>query len=55
MYYRVAYVPGGQAIGALETAYAKLGKRVKALLRRRQHVRGAGLDPNEEEPSPRAA
>ncbi|MGV3555650.1 MAG: LptF/LptG family permease [Croceibacterium sp.] len=46
MFYRVAYVPGGQAIGALEAAYAKVGKRVKKLLKRREHVRGAGLDPD---------
>ena len=49
MYYRVAYVPGGQAIGALETAYAKVGKRVRKLLKRREHVRGAGLDPDADE------
>ena len=49
MYYRVAYVPGGQAIGALEAAYAKIGKRVKKLLKRREHVRGAGLDPDADE------
>ena len=49
MFYRVAYVPGGQAIGALEAAYAKIGKRVKKLLRRREHVRGAGLDPDADE------
>ncbi|KPL68697.1 permease [Erythrobacter sp. SG61-1L] len=35
MYYRVAFVPGGQAIGALETLFAKLTKRLKALVRRR--------------------
>jgi lipopolysaccharide export system permease protein len=35
MYYRVAYVPGGQAIGALETAAAKAGKRLRKLIRRR--------------------
>jgi lipopolysaccharide export system permease protein len=35
MYYRVAYVPGGQAIGALETAAAKAGKRLRKLFRRR--------------------
>jgi lipopolysaccharide export system permease protein len=35
MYYRVAYVPGGQAIGALETAFAKLSKRVAKLFARR--------------------
>ena len=49
MYYRVAYVPGGQAIGALEAAYAKIGKRLKKLLRRNRHLRGAGLDPAEDE------
>ena len=36
MYYRVAFVPGGQAIGALESAYAKLMKRIRALLKRRE-------------------
>jgi len=35
MYWRVAYVPGGQAIGALETAFAKLSKRVTRLFARR--------------------
>jgi lipopolysaccharide export system permease protein len=57
MYYRVAYVPGGQALGALEAGYARIGKRVKKLLTRRRHLRGAGLDPDQgtEEPSPRAA
>jgi lipopolysaccharide export system permease protein len=35
MYWRVAYVPGGQAIGALERAAAVVGKRIKALIRRR--------------------
>lgn len=39
MYYRVAFVPGGQAIGALETGYAKLIKRVQALLKRRDRSR----------------
>jgi lipopolysaccharide export system permease protein len=43
MYYRVAFVPGGQAIGALEAAYAKVGKRLRAILRRRDSagVRGS--------------
>ncbi|MFY8047765.1 MAG: LptF/LptG family permease [Erythrobacter sp.] len=36
MYYRVAHVPGGQAIGALETAFAKLSKRVTKLFTRRR-------------------
>jgi len=35
MYFRVAFVPGGQAIGALESFYAKLAKRLTSLLRRR--------------------
>ncbi|MFM7403903.1 MAG: LptF/LptG family permease [Erythrobacter sp.] len=35
MYYRVAYVPGGQAIGALEMAFDKLSKRVGKLFARR--------------------
>lgn len=34
MYWRVAYVPGGQAIGALERFAANLGKWTKALSRR---------------------
>lgn len=36
MYYRVAYVPGGQAIGALEMAFAKLSKRIGGLFARRR-------------------
>ena len=36
MYYRVAHVPGGQAIGALETASSKLAKRLRKLFKRRQ-------------------
>lgn len=31
MYYKVAYVPGGQPIGALETALDKLARRVRKL------------------------
>jgi lipopolysaccharide export system permease protein len=34
MYYRVTYVPGGQAIGALETGFAKLSKLVSRLFKR---------------------
>ncbi|MBB5731373.1 lipopolysaccharide export system permease protein [Altererythrobacter atlanticus] len=44
MYYRVAFVPGGQAIGALETAFAKLSKRFSALMKwwsRKRHPTGA--------------
>ena len=36
MFYRVAYVPGGQAIGALEMAFAKLSKRIAKLFTRRR-------------------
>ena len=36
MYYRVAYVPGGQAIGALETVFAKASKRLVKLFTRRR-------------------
>lgn len=39
MYHRVAHVPGGQAIGALETAAAKLGKGLRKLLKRRRRSR----------------
>ncbi|WP_271440011.1 LPS export ABC transporter permease LptF [Pontixanthobacter luteolus] len=42
MYYRVAFVPGGQAIGALEAASAKMGKRVRKLFGRKKRSRLAG-------------
>ncbi|WFL79050.1 LptF/LptG family permease [Altererythrobacter arenosus] len=45
MYYRVAYVPGGQAIGALETWFAKLSKRLRRLFRRRRPRQMAVLEP----------
>jgi lipopolysaccharide export system permease protein len=35
MYWRVAYVPGGQAIGALEKFAGNFGKRLMKLIRRR--------------------
>ena len=38
MYYRVAYVPGGQAIGALESWFGKITKRVTKLFRRNRRV-----------------
>ena len=34
MYYRVAFVPGGQAIGALETGWARLARTLRKLWRR---------------------
>lgn len=48
MYYRVSFVPGGQAIGALESAYAKLMKRIRTLLKRRDRLHGL-VTPQEEE------
>lgn len=36
MYYQVAFVPGGQPIGALESLYAKLARQVRKLFRRRE-------------------
>lgn len=40
MYWRVAHVPGGQAIGALESWFAKINRRLRKIMRRRQA--GAG-------------
>jgi lipopolysaccharide export system permease protein len=48
MYFRVAFVPGGQAIGALESFYAKLARRLTALLRRRGRHRQARETGSEE-------
>jgi lipopolysaccharide export system permease protein len=47
MYWRVAYVPGGQAIGALETWFAKLAKRVRKLFARREPGGAPALAPAE--------
>ena len=41
MYYQVAHVPGGQAIGALESWFAKIAKRLGRLFGRKQPRRGA--------------
>ncbi|MDD3797768.1 MAG: LPS export ABC transporter permease LptF [Novosphingobium sp.] len=38
MYYRVAFVPGGQAIGALESVYAKLANRLRRFSRRHRRA-----------------
>lgn len=38
MYYQIAYVPGGQPIGALERAFSKTFSAVKSLFRRRRTV-----------------
>lgn len=49
MYYRVAFVPGGQAIGALESAFAKIGKNIRKLfgVKRRRKETGGVLAPAE--------
>ncbi len=39
MYWRVAHVPGGQAIGALEIWFDKLAKRVGGLFRRQRRLK----------------
>ncbi|QKG70424.1 LPS export ABC transporter permease LptF [Erythrobacter mangrovi] len=46
MYWRVAFVPGGQAIGALEVWFAKLSKRIGKLFSRRRPL-GLSLAPAE--------
>ena len=48
MYYRVAFVPGGQAIGALENAYAKVARRVRKLWKRRNRIAAEEPDDDEE-------
>ena len=52
MYYRVAYVPGGQAIGALEVFFAKISKKIGKLFKRR---RPAMAYPEDADPQPAAA
>ncbi len=47
MYWRVAHVPGGQAIGALEAWSAKLVKRVARLFQSRRRSRAMQLAPAE--------
>ena len=48
MYYRVAFVPGGQAIGALESAYAKVARQVRKLWRWRDRSAGIVTDADDE-------
>lgn len=48
MYYQVAFVPGGQAIGFLEAIFAKITKLVKKLLRRKPPARVVEDDPTQE-------
>ncbi|TNE52263.1 MAG: LPS export ABC transporter permease LptF [Sphingomonadales bacterium] len=44
MYWRVAHIPGGQAIGALETAAAKSGKWIRKLFKRKHSRQIAALE-----------
>jgi len=45
MYYRVAFVPGGQAIGALENVFSKLVKRLRKLFERKRPSPYADFEP----------
>jgi len=47
MYYQIAFVPGGQPIGALENVYGKLAKRMKKLFGRKKP--NGVADPSETE------
>ncbi|WP_375291161.1 LptF/LptG family permease [Qipengyuania sp.] len=47
MYWRVAHVPGGQAIGALESWFAKLSKQLGKLFGRRRRSRAMQAMPAE--------
>lgn len=47
MYWRVAHVPGGQAIGALETFASRTAKRIGRLLRRPRQSRAMQFAPAE--------
>ena len=53
MYYQVAFVPGGQAIGFLETAFSKVIKLFRKLFLRDRKARRIITEP-EPEPSPSA-
>ncbi len=50
MYYQVAYVPGGQAIGWLETGFAKISKRIGKLFGARQPASVPAQDDTQEGP-----
>lgn len=47
MYYRVSFVPGGQAIGALESGFAKAMRVIRKLLKRRDRAASASSAPVE--------
>jgi len=41
MYWRIAYVPGGQPIGALEKFAGSVGRRLRTLFARRKTLHSA--------------
>ncbi|RPF72796.1 LptF/LptG family permease [Aurantiacibacter spongiae] len=49
MFYQVAYVPGGQAIGFLEAIYAKIARQVRRLFGRRARLGRQEEDPGDEQ------
>ena len=51
MYYRVAHVPGGQAIGALESWFAKVAKQLGRIFGRRR-MRGETAQPDTQGETP---
>jgi hypothetical protein len=51
MYYTIAYVPGGQPIGALERVFSKLSKAVRRWLPGRRIQPGAADDDDDEAPA----
>jgi lipopolysaccharide export system permease protein len=51
MYWTLAHKPGGQPIGALENAFAKLSKRIGKLFRRRRHRADDFASPAAPEPA----
>lgn len=54
MFYQIAFVPGGQPIGALENVYAKLARKVKRLFASRRRLRDEPLDDEEMDAPARA-
>nr|WP_041685257.1 LPS export ABC transporter permease LptF [Erythrobacter litoralis] len=51
MFWTIAYKPGGQPIGALENAFAKLSKKIGKLFKRRKHRTDAFASPVAAEPA----
>ena len=49
MFYQIAFVPGGQPIGALENVYGKLARKVRRLFASRRRMRDEPMDDEEME------